>query len=149
MVYVWSELDHDAIFGGVESALGEKLSNILIRRNSYINRVYELEEEKSRRRFIVKFYRPGRWTKEMVREEHDFLFALRDKDVNVIPPMEIKGGTVFPQKRSTSLFSLRWEAGVSMSSTRMRGSPSAGRSPGCTLSGPHERDPRGSPGNHQ
>jgi Ser/Thr protein kinase RdoA (MazF antagonist) len=98
MVYVWAELDHDAIFGGVESALGEGLSNILIRRNSYINRVYELEEEKSRRRFIAKFYRPGRWTKEMVREEHDFLFALRDKDVNVIPPMEIKGGTVFSTK---------------------------------------------------
>ena len=99
MGYVWSELDHDAIFGGVESALGEKLSNILIRRNSYINRVYELEEEKSRRRFIAKFYRPGRWTKEMVREEHDFLFALRDKDVNVIPPIEINGGTVFSTKK--------------------------------------------------
>ncbi len=98
MAYVWSELDHDAIFSGVESALGEKLSNILIRRNSYINRVYELEEEKSRRRFIAKFYRPGRWTAGMVREEHEFLFALKDRDVNVIPPTRVGGETLFRTK---------------------------------------------------
>jgi Ser/Thr protein kinase RdoA (MazF antagonist) len=79
----------------VEKTLGEKLSNLLLPRNSYINRVYELEEHDSRERFIVKFYRPGRWTREMILEEHQFLRELAEKEIAVIPPLEFKGKTLF------------------------------------------------------
>jgi Ser/Thr protein kinase RdoA (MazF antagonist) len=64
--FVWQNLTHDSVLHAVEKTLQEKLSNLLLPRNSYINRVYELEKHDSRERFIVKFYRPGRWTEEMI-----------------------------------------------------------------------------------
>ena len=92
---VWQHLTHDNILHEVEKTLGKKLSNLLLPRNSYINRVYELEEHDSRERFIIKFYRPGRWTKEMILEEHQFLDELVEKEIPVIPPIKIKGQTLF------------------------------------------------------
>jgi Ser/Thr protein kinase RdoA (MazF antagonist) len=95
MSFVWHELNHDSILHAVEKTLQQKLSNLLLPRNSYINRVYELEEYESRQRFIVKFYRPGRWTREMILEEHQFLKELCSKEIPVIPPIEIKRQTLF------------------------------------------------------
>ena len=99
MSTVWQELDHDTILHGIEETLGEKLSNLLLQRNSYINRVYELEKHDSRERMIVKFYRPGRWTAKMILEEHRFLQDLAKKEVPVIPPLNINGQTLFNLKR--------------------------------------------------
>jgi Ser/Thr protein kinase RdoA (MazF antagonist) len=92
---VWQHLNHDNILHAVEKTLQKKLSNLLLARNSYINRVYELEEHDSSVRFIIKFYRPGRWTKEMIFEEHEFLKQLEAKEVPVIPPLQIKKQTLF------------------------------------------------------
>ncbi len=94
---IWHELTPDNIFNTVEAKLGAKLSNICLKRNSYINRVYELEEYDSRKRFIVKFYRPNRWTKDQILEEHSFLQELADKEIPVIPPLKLNGQTVFNQ----------------------------------------------------
>jgi Ser/Thr protein kinase RdoA (MazF antagonist) len=79
----------------VEGTIGKKLSNLLLKRNSYINRVYELEEHDSRERFIVKFYRPGRWTFEMILEEHKFLQELNASEIPVIPPITFNDNTLF------------------------------------------------------
>ena len=95
MSTVWQELDHDTILHGVEEILGEKLSNLLLKRNSYINRVYELEKHDPRERMIVKFYRPGRWTEAMILEEHRFLHDLATAEVPVIPPIDLNGQTLF------------------------------------------------------
>lgn len=95
MPTIWQELTHDAIFGAIEAALGARLSNLLRQRNSYINRVFELEEHDPRARLIAKFYRPGRWTGEMILEEHAFLKELAAKEITVIPPLEINGQTLF------------------------------------------------------
>jgi Ser/Thr protein kinase RdoA (MazF antagonist) len=95
MTFVWQTLNHDTILNAVEEVIQEKLSNLLLARNSYINRVYELEEHDSRKRFIVKFYRPGRWTKEMIYEEHRFLYELKDKDIPVIRPLQFGDRTLF------------------------------------------------------
>jgi Ser/Thr protein kinase RdoA (MazF antagonist) len=95
MATVWDELTHDHVFSAVEAATGVRLSNVLRRRNSYINRVFELEEHASRDRLIAKFYRPGRWTEEMVREEHSFLAELAEKEITVIPPLSFNGRTLF------------------------------------------------------
>ena len=92
---VWQQLNHDTILHTVEKALGEKLSNLLLPRNSYINRVYELEKYDSRERLIVKFYRPGRWTKEMILEEHKFLAELAAKEIPVIPPISLNNKSLF------------------------------------------------------
>ena len=95
MENVWQALGHENIFRAAEGTLGTKLSSLLIQRNSYINRVYELEKKESKERFIVKFYRPGRWTKDMILEEHDFLNELASKDIPVIKPMKIANKTLF------------------------------------------------------
>ncbi|MCU0641744.1 MAG: serine/threonine protein kinase [Candidatus Margulisbacteria bacterium] len=110
---VWADLTHDAVFNAVEQTLGRKLSNVLRQRNSYINRVYEVEEHDSRERLIVKFYRPGRWAKEQILEEHAFLAELAAKEVPVIPPLIFNGATLhffssmfyalFPKKGGRSL----------------------------------------------
>lgn len=92
---VWQALNHDNILHTVEGTLKEKLSNLLRTRNSYINRVYELEKHDSGERFIVKFYRPGRWTKEMILEEHQFLKELDQKEIPVIPPLKINDQSLF------------------------------------------------------
>jgi Ser/Thr protein kinase RdoA (MazF antagonist) len=95
MKNVWQDLDHESIFRSIEVTIGAKLTSLLIQRNSYINRVYELEKQDGRERFIAKFYRPGRWTKEMILEEHGFLKELEAKDVPVITPMAISNKTLF------------------------------------------------------
>lgn len=53
--------------------------------NSYENRVFEVLLEDGERK-VIKFYRPGRWTAETLREEHSFLWELWDADVPVVPP---------------------------------------------------------------
>jgi Ser/Thr protein kinase RdoA (MazF antagonist) len=98
MTTVWAELTHDSIFAAVEAAIGARLSNVLLQRNSYINRVFELEEHESRNRLIAKFYRPGRWTEEMILEEHRFLAELAADEIPVIAPLAFGGKTLFTDR---------------------------------------------------
>lgn len=50
------------------------------------NRVYDLKLEDGSH-IVTKFYRPGRWSRETVQEEHDFLFDLDDAEVPVCAPL--------------------------------------------------------------
>ena len=50
--------------------------------NSYENRVYQFQDE-DRRRFVVKFYRPERWTADQILEEHQFALQLVNDEVPV------------------------------------------------------------------
>src|SRR5690606_24002255 len=43
---------------------------------------------------VAKFYRPGRWTDEAILEEHGFALELVERDVPVVPPLEIGGETL-------------------------------------------------------
>jgi Ser/Thr protein kinase RdoA (MazF antagonist) len=95
METIWKNLTPDNIFKTVEETLGTRLSNICLKRNSYINRVFELEEHDSRERLIVKFYRPGRWSRPLIEEEHRLLAELHNEEIPVIPPITIKGATLF------------------------------------------------------
>lgn len=58
--------------------------------NSYENRVYQVGVSDSRF-LIVKFYRPGRWSREQIQEEHAFLRELAGLEIPVVPPMEFEG----------------------------------------------------------
>ncbi len=50
--------------------------------NSFENRVYEVElEDKSR--VVAKFYRPGRWSREQILEEHQLVQALDHAEIPV------------------------------------------------------------------
>ncbi|QJQ94077.1 MULTISPECIES: serine/threonine protein kinase [Halomonadaceae] len=53
--------------------------------NSYENRVFLLSDDE-RRRWVVKFYRPGRWSDAQIQEEHDFLAELEADEVPVAAP---------------------------------------------------------------
>lgn len=61
--------------------------------NSYENRVYQFQDE-DRQRFVVKFYRPERWSAEQIQEEHQFAHDLLDDDVPVAAPLTFNNQTL-------------------------------------------------------
>src|SRR2546422_5060120 len=58
---------------------------------AFENRVYEVELE-DERRLVVKFYRPGRWSRETILDEHAFLADLTAAEVPAVPPLDPGNG---------------------------------------------------------
>lgn len=85
------ELGPDRVLDLVEKALGVACTNLFRPLNSYINRVFEIET-RDRRRLVVKFYRPGRWTREAIVDEHRFLLDLAAEEIPVVAPLVLAGG---------------------------------------------------------
>ncbi|MFW5826878.1 MAG: phosphotransferase, partial [Alkalispirochaeta sp.] len=79
------------IMGAVEGALDLRLDGTVEPYMSYVNRVYGVRDDDGAR-VVAKFYRPGRWSEEMIREEHDFLAELADAEVPVIAPLADEDG---------------------------------------------------------
>ena len=64
--------------------------------NSYENRVFDLFlEGEGKPHIINKVYRPGRWSLEAIKEEHDFLNELKSQGIPAVAPLEIDGETTF------------------------------------------------------
>jgi Ser/Thr protein kinase RdoA (MazF antagonist) len=61
--------------------------------NSYENRVYQVGLE-SADPSIVKFYRPGRWTRAQILEEHAFASELASHEIPVIAPLQLAGSSL-------------------------------------------------------
>src|SRR2546429_4872260 len=55
-------------------------------------RVYEVELD-DERRVVVKFYRPGRWSRATIEDEHRFLADLAAAEVPAVAPMDLGTGT--------------------------------------------------------
>lgn len=60
--------------------------------NSYENRVFDLKLEEAPetsevRNVIAKFYRPQRWSKEALLEEHEFLASLKNEGIPAVAPL--------------------------------------------------------------
>jgi Ser/Thr protein kinase RdoA (MazF antagonist) len=85
------DLTPDLVISLVERALDVRLTGLFRPLNSYINRVYELEREDGGG-VVAKFYRPGRWSKDALQDEHDFMQALVAAEVPVIAPLALTGG---------------------------------------------------------
>ena len=62
--------------------------------NSYENRVFLFTDE-NKIRYVVKFYRPQRWNKAQLQEDHEFCLTLHKKNCPVAPPVVINGETLF------------------------------------------------------
>ncbi|TGK25159.1 serine/threonine protein kinase [Leptospira stimsonii] len=60
--------------------------------NSLENRVFNLRLEDGTH-IISKFYRPGRWTREQILEEHQFLLDLKEEEIPVCAPLPFPDGT--------------------------------------------------------
>ncbi len=88
----YANLSPDVILNAVES-LDFACSGSLLSLNSYENRVYQVGIDDSTP-IIAKFYRPGRWTDAAIIEEHQFALELKNHEIPVIAPLEIKGATL-------------------------------------------------------
>jgi len=92
----FTALTPDLVLAGVEKALESSLSNLCRPMNSYINRVYELADEDGEA-CIAKFYRPSRWSRDALREEHDFLIELARAEIPVVAPLKLANGTTLAE----------------------------------------------------
>lgn len=68
--------------------------------NSYENRVYQIGIEEGEP-IVAKFYRPGRWTREQILEEHAFCLALAEQEIPVIAPLVEDEKTLFYDDQSS------------------------------------------------
>ena len=79
------------------SELGLEPSGHVAQLNSMENRVFDLRLEDGRH-VVAKFYRPQRWSKEQVLEEHRFLQDLAADEVPALYPLQIGGNTLFERQ---------------------------------------------------
>ena len=91
----FKQLTEHLVLDCVENIIADRLTALCLKRNSYINRVFEVESQRTKQRYIVKFYRPDRWTKDMIQEEHDFLAYLTKHELPVIAPLQFKHKSLF------------------------------------------------------
>ncbi|RUO66476.1 Ser/Thr protein kinase RdoA involved in Cpx stress response, MazF antagonist [Pseudidiomarina planktonica] len=82
--FSFSSLTPDVIVTALESVNCAPISGLLAL-NSYENRVYQFKAD-DERRYVAKFYRPQRWTREQILEEHAFTAELDDAEVPVVAP---------------------------------------------------------------
>lgn len=83
---VFDILTPQLVFQAVEQWSGWQLDGSLVPYNSHINRVFGVREEDGRN-FIVKFYRPDRWDKPALEEEHQFLLEATLAELPVARPV--------------------------------------------------------------
>lgn len=89
----YDSLTPDVIIAAVESCGGFSDQRILAL-NSYENRVYQVGMEEGAP-LIAKFYRPGRWSKAQILEEHEFALELAQAQLPVVPPLVRQGRSLF------------------------------------------------------
>ncbi|CAK4070304.1 serine/threonine protein kinase [Vibrio sp. 16] len=82
-------LTPDFMWYALES-IGIRAESGFLALNSYENRVYQFTDEE-RQRYVVKFYRPERWSQAQIQEEHDFTLELIESEIPVAPPVIING----------------------------------------------------------
>lgn len=90
--FAFNALTPDTILDGIES-VGLRVDSGLTPLNSYENRVYQFMDE-DRRRYVVKFYRPERWTPEQILEEHGFVYELAEAEIPAVAALEINKTTL-------------------------------------------------------
>lgn len=92
----FEQLTPDAILAAAEQATGLRLTGLASALPSYINRVYELRATDGAK-LIVKFYRPGRWSREAIEDEHRFLSDCQEAEVPVVAPLALATGKTIAQ----------------------------------------------------
>ncbi|MGH6885282.1 MAG: serine/threonine protein kinase [Geminicoccales bacterium] len=88
----YQNLSPETILDAVEST-GLRCDGTSLALNSYENRVYQVGIEEADP-LVVKFYRPGRWSRESILEEHAFARELAEREIPVVPPTHYGGETL-------------------------------------------------------
>ncbi len=83
----FDELGPDAALDAVESAGLRPTGHCAVLR-ALENRVYDVRLEDGAH-VVVKFYRPGRWSRAAIEDEHRFLLDLRDAEIPVCAPLAL------------------------------------------------------------
>jgi Ser/Thr protein kinase RdoA (MazF antagonist) len=89
----FDSLDPGAVFSAAES-IGIEPSGRLFALNSYENRVYQLGDEDGAL-WVLKFYRPARWSDAQIAEELAFTFELAAAELPVAAPTRRDNASVF------------------------------------------------------
>ncbi len=87
----FTDLTPDTFLPVVEQALDTQLTALARALPSYVNRVYELRAADGAS-FVAKFYRPGRWSTDAIRDEHRFVLDCAEADIPVVCPLELADG---------------------------------------------------------
>ncbi len=87
----FSRLTPAAVLDAVEAVCRSPLSGLIRPLPSYINRVYEVTLNDGTP-LIAKFYRPGRWPRAALQDEHAFVRACAEDDIPVIAPLADPSG---------------------------------------------------------
>jgi Ser/Thr protein kinase RdoA (MazF antagonist) len=94
-VHPYSQLSPDLLLTALEAA-GFRCDGRLLALNSYENRVYQVGiEDKSP--VVAKFYRPGRWSRAAILEEHKFSLELATQEIPVVAPCQDSHGETLHQ----------------------------------------------------
>jgi Ser/Thr protein kinase RdoA (MazF antagonist) len=75
-------------------SIGLEPSGRLFALNSYENRVYQVGDD-SGALWVLKFYRPARWSNAQIGEEHSFTFELAQAELPVAAPLLRDGESLF------------------------------------------------------
>ncbi len=89
-------LTTDVILSAVDDA-GFNTTGHCLALNSLENRVYDLKLDDGSH-VIAKFYRPDRWNKKQIQEEHDFLFELQEEEIPVCAPLRFSSGNSLKER---------------------------------------------------
>jgi Ser/Thr protein kinase RdoA (MazF antagonist) len=87
----FDRLSPDSIVAAVEGGLGKATDGTISAYPSYVNRVYGLRLEEGQE-VVAKFYRPGRWTRDCVLDEHRFLHDCAEAELPIVRPLDLAGG---------------------------------------------------------
>jgi Ser/Thr protein kinase RdoA (MazF antagonist) len=105
------DLTPGRILDAVESSTGLRCTGRALALNSMENRVYEIEldlderpKNPSERFLIAKFYRPGRWTRDQILEEHQYLAELAELEIPVVAPRPFIDGSTLHQLPDGGLY---------------------------------------------
>ena len=83
-------LSPERVLQAVEAA-GHRPSGHCFALNALENRVYDVRLEDGSH-VVAKFYRPGRWSRDTILDEHHVLEALRDAEIPVCAPLRFPDG---------------------------------------------------------
>ncbi len=84
-------LSPDAALEAVEEAFGLDLDGTVETYPSYVNRVYGFRDGDGRA-YVAKFYRPGRWSRDAILDEHAFIADCAASELPVALPLQLPAG---------------------------------------------------------